>query len=95
MEEISAIYRNIFKQRMDINVIIHVSSPNIATIAQSKHSFLAIDQSYYMLYPVTKARHLHANIANVLGMHSKLTLVGSDGMLVCGHRFDETFTRLF
>eukprot|EP01083_Nonionella_stella_P197877 727105_1 len=94
IESVPEIYTNIFNYRQDINVILHIHNPDIATIGMSKYSFLPIDQSYYMLVPVTKAMN-NDDIIKILGIESRLLLTENNGMIVLGNKFEEAFTRFF
>ena len=90
------VYKEILDYRKDINVIIHVNNPDIASVALSEHNFLPIDQSYYMLYPVTHLfNQQDVNITEILGDESRLLLIRNGGMIVLGSLIEEAFTRLF
>ena len=95
-QQLPTLYKQIYETRRDVNVILHVTNPDIAAIAMSKDGFLPIDQSYYMLYPVTHCLDSqNENVLDVLGAESKLLLIRNNGMIVLGTSIAEAFTRFF
>eukprot|EP01083_Nonionella_stella_P017297 48382_1 len=97
-DDIPNLYKQILEYRNDVDVLLHVRNPDIAAVAMSMHGLLPIDQSYYMLGPVTHAIGSgtgNDDVPNILGTESRLLFMEKNGVIVLGSSINEAFTRLF